>query len=93
MTAEIVNLRRFRKSKARAQKEAEAERNRAQFGRTKPERAIGTAEADRATRHLDGARLGSSETPDIAVPIAANEGQFSSHGNHDDEDLDPGNVS
>ncbi len=38
MTAEIVNLRRARKAKARASDEAAAAENRIRFGRTKDER-------------------------------------------------------
>ncbi len=36
--AEIVNLRRVRKNKARAEKDAAAEENRVRFGRSKAER-------------------------------------------------------
>ena len=93
MTAEIVNLRRVRKLKARSIKEREAERNRVQFGRTKAERAISAAEAARTARQLDGARMGGISGTLAVVPVAANEGEFIAHGNHDDEDLDPGNVS
>ena len=38
--AEIVNLRRARKGKARAEKDARAADNRVRFGRTKAERAV-----------------------------------------------------
>jgi hypothetical protein len=93
MTAEIVNLRRVRKSKARAVKETEAERNRVLFGRSKAEKAISAAEADRTERQLDGARMGGSVAPLALVPAPANQGEFPSHASHDDEDLDPGNVS
>jgi hypothetical protein len=38
MMAEVVNLRSFRKRKAREEKEASAQVNRAAFGRTKSEK-------------------------------------------------------
>jgi hypothetical protein len=38
MTAEIVNLRRARKAKARADRAQQAEQNRIEFGRSKAER-------------------------------------------------------
>ena len=57
---EIVNLRLARKAAARRSKEAEAAANRAAHGRTRAERAATRAEADRAARLLDGARLESS---------------------------------
>jgi hypothetical protein len=57
MSADIVNLKQFRKQRARAEKEEEASRNRAQFGRTKLERAESAAEVARGAKLLDGARL------------------------------------
>ena len=45
MTAEIVNLRRARKAKARAGHEAVAAENRVRFGRTKDERRVAEAHA------------------------------------------------
>lgn len=55
MTADIVNLRRARKAKARSGKDAEAAENRAKFGRTKAERARDAIEQARARRAVDGA--------------------------------------
>lgn len=52
--AEIVNLRNFRKQKARTAKETEAEANRLKFGRTKAEKAIDSIEKARAEKHVDG---------------------------------------
>jgi hypothetical protein len=49
-----VNLNRFRKEKARAQKKARADQNAVKFGRTKAHKALDQAEADKATRDLDG---------------------------------------
>lgn len=57
MTAEIINLKRARKTKERAVKEASAAQNRAVFGRSKPEREQSAAEIERAGRALEGARI------------------------------------
>ena len=54
--AEIVNLNRARKVKARADAGRQAEANRAKFGRTKAERDREAAEAARRETLLDGAR-------------------------------------
>jgi Domain of unknown function (DUF4169) len=53
MSAEIVNLRQARKTKARADKEGKAAENRARFGQTKSERDRLAAEAALARRRLD----------------------------------------
>jgi hypothetical protein len=52
--AEIVNLRRVRKAKARQTKDEKAAQNRAAFGRSNTERALSEAQAKLAERHLDG---------------------------------------
>ncbi|TPG40291.1 DUF4169 family protein [Sphingomonas koreensis] len=54
--AEVVNLRLARKVKARAAKEAQANTNRAAFGRTKAEKSAATIEAQRNASLLDGAK-------------------------------------
>lgn len=54
--AEIVNLNRARKAKARADAGRQAEANRAKFGRTKAERDREAADAARRETLLDGAR-------------------------------------
>jgi hypothetical protein len=54
--AEITNLNRVRKDKARAEKRAQAEANAVKFGRTKAERAREGAEAEKTRRDLDGAK-------------------------------------
>ena len=59
--AEIVNLRRVRKQRARQDAEVQAEQNRITFGRTKAERTQTEAERDKATRQLDGHRLTSDD--------------------------------
>jgi Domain of unknown function (DUF4169) len=56
MTADIVNLRRARKAKARAEREKKAADNRLTFGRTKHEKAQTKDERDRATRAIDSHR-------------------------------------
>ena len=52
--AEPVNLNRFRKQKARAEKKARADENTVKFGRTKSEKQRDKAQSDKAIRHLDG---------------------------------------
>lgn len=51
---EIVNLRRARKTKARAEAEAGAQVNRLAHGRTKAEKNLTKAEKEAADRKLDG---------------------------------------
>ena len=60
--AEIINLRRARKHKARADKEARAAENRIAFGRTKAEKNLTKAERDLAERRLQAHRR-DDETP------------------------------
>ncbi|SLN39276.1 hypothetical protein TRL7639_02008 [Falsiruegeria litorea R37] len=52
--AEPVNLNRFRKEKARAERKARADQNAVKFGRTKAEKDLERARADKAARNLDG---------------------------------------
>ena len=52
--AEPVNLNRFRKTKARADKKARADQNAVKFGRSKAEKDLDRAKADKAQRDLDG---------------------------------------
>jgi hypothetical protein len=61
MSAEIVNLRQFKKGKARVEKEKEAEQNRLTFGRTKAEKSLTKALNEKAKSALDQSRL---EKPD-----------------------------
>ena len=51
--SEIVNLRRARKQKSRAEAATEADAKRAKFGRSKAEKQGAAAEARRAEKHLD----------------------------------------
>lgn len=54
--ADVVNLNRARKAKARETKEAQAMANRAAFGRTKAQKSRDAEEATRRDALLDGAR-------------------------------------
>jgi hypothetical protein len=56
VTAEIVNLRKARKAKARSEAESRAAENRVRFGRTRAERETLAVEQDRAVRSLEGHR-------------------------------------
>ncbi len=49
-----VNLNRYRKDKARAEKKARADQNAVRFGRTKTEKTLDKAIKDQADRHLEG---------------------------------------
>ena len=51
--AGVVNLTRARKARDRAAKRAEADANAAKFGRTKAERNLEQAQADKARAALD----------------------------------------
>ena len=55
--AEIVNLRRARKDKAKREREAEADVNRRLFGRTRGEKEADKDATARTVRTLDGKRL------------------------------------
>lgn len=55
--AEIVNLRRARKAKTRADKDRTAEANRAKFGTAKSERDLAKARVERTARDLDTKKL------------------------------------
>jgi len=54
--AEIVNLNRARKAKARDEAQATAAANRIVHGRTKAEKQAAKVEAERRARALDGAK-------------------------------------
>lgn len=60
--AEIINLNRARKAKARATDRAAAAANRLAFGRTKVERDQATRAAEVERRRLDGAKLDAEES-------------------------------
>jgi hypothetical protein len=54
--AEIVNLRKLRKAKARSADESKAAENRVKFGRTRQERAKQAAEQALELRRIEGHR-------------------------------------
>ncbi|ANP86395.1 DUF4169 family protein [Rhizobium leguminosarum] len=55
MSAEIINLRQFRKKQARSEKEKQAEQNRVSFGRTKAEKQLTRSLNNKADKaHRDG---------------------------------------
>lgn len=56
MAGDVVNLRQYRKEKARAAKDAAAEANRAKHGRTKAEKALSRTEREQRDKKLDGAK-------------------------------------
>lgn len=57
MSADVVNLRQFRKARTRTQKEKQAEQNRLTFGRSKSEKNLTEALNAKAERTLDQGRL------------------------------------
>ena len=54
--ADILNLNKARKARAKAQASAKAVENRAKFGRTKAQKAADAAEPARISENLEGAR-------------------------------------
>ncbi|KGF68747.1 hypothetical protein LL06_14540 [Hoeflea sp. BAL378] len=56
MSGDVVNLRLARKRRDRAAREAEAERNRFEHGRSKAERDLARARNDKAVRDHDASR-------------------------------------
>lgn len=83
MSAEIVNLNKFRKAKERADQERQAELNRAKYGRSKSEREQEEGDDSRRNKLLDGAKLANAQQP------SNDTGRESVS----DNDLDPGTVS
>jgi len=57
MSAEIVNLRQFRKKQARSEKDKEAEQNRISFGRTKAEKQLTKTLNDKAEKTHNQGRI------------------------------------
>ena len=55
--AEIVNLKRARKGKARQAREREAEANRLRFGRTKAQKLVDRQARERLARDLEDKKL------------------------------------
>lgn len=57
MTGDVINLRQFRKQKARTEKDRLAEQNRISFGRTKAEKQLTRTLNDKAEKaHEQGRR-------------------------------------
>jgi hypothetical protein len=54
--AEIINLNKARKAKARVDKSAQAEENRVRFGRTKAQKQADAAETAKVGRLLDDSK-------------------------------------
>jgi Domain of unknown function (DUF4169) len=54
MQADIVNLNRFRKARAKVDKAKQAAENRVKFGRTKAEKTNAASEDKLAVKRLDG---------------------------------------
>jgi hypothetical protein len=53
---EPINLNRARKAKSRSDAEAKAAENRIRFGRTKAEKSLDLARAEKAARELDSGK-------------------------------------
>lgn len=58
---EVINLRQARKNKARAEKECQAEENRATHGRPKADKSLARTLKDKAERNLDAHRRGDGD--------------------------------
>ncbi len=72
----MINLNRFRKKKAREEKERRAETNRRLHGRTKAERAREDAEKKRLEKKIDGAFLVREMVGFEDVPRGDDSGDF-----------------
>jgi hypothetical protein len=57
---EVVNLNRFRKAKAKVEREAQAAANRTKYGRTRDERLRQQDEAVRTAKELEGKKIDDS---------------------------------
>nr|WP_247650452.1 DUF4169 family protein [Brucella sp. 458] len=64
LMSDIVNLRQFKKKKARDTKEKQAEQNRILFGRTKVEKDFARAQVQKAERFLDMNRRETKDLPE-----------------------------
>jgi uncharacterized protein YaiI (UPF0178 family) len=60
--ADMINLNKARKVKARLAERAQADGNRRAFGRTKAEKARDKADRDRLDKVLDGAEISAPES-------------------------------
>ncbi len=57
MTGSVTNLNKARKARDRAAEKAQADANALKHGRTKAERLLEAAQAEKARRALDGAKF------------------------------------
>lgn len=57
MTGSVTNLNKARKTRDRAAEKAQADANALKHGRTKAERLLEAAQAEKARRALDGAKF------------------------------------
>jgi hypothetical protein len=64
----VVNLNKFKKQKAKADRVKQAETNRRLHGRTKAERAQDALQKQQLETRVEGARLESTPTPDSDEP-------------------------
>lgn len=53
----VINLRQFKKARARDEKRARGDANAALYGRNKAEKSLQSKQADAEKRHLDGHSL------------------------------------
>lgn len=53
----VISFSKAKKARERAEAKSQAAENRAKFGRTKGDKTKATAEAEKARRDLDGAKL------------------------------------
>lgn len=66
MSADVVNLRQYRKQKARAAKEAQAAENRVRHGRTAGDKRRQARDQERANKLWSGTRLDPADPEDPA---------------------------
>ena len=64
--ADVINLNKVRKRKARQAAAAQADLNRVKFGRTKAERALAAAQQEEADRKLEQLRRERPGSDDVA---------------------------
>lgn len=64
MADNVINLNQFRKARARAESEKQAEQNRVKFGRTKAEKNVAKAEKAREDKAHDALRRDPTDKPE-----------------------------
>ena len=73
MSADIINLRAVRKSRARQAKEQQAQQNRISFGRNKQEKQLSKAEQARLSAKLDAHQRVPGKETDASDPPATSD--------------------